>query len=639
MAARDSKGRFLPSDGGGASTAADDVAGLGESLGIAGTAADTLNDQLGSLGGNSAGDSLSAKFEGLGSVSKGLSSIFESAGKGLDHLGEKGILSAEQIGAANDGLAKATEMLGPYAEAADVVVAAIGAIVSKLWELGKAAVAATQEKDALRATFDVFTGGAGDDLLAGLEELSSGLPFTADKLNALAKSMLSAVGSGEELKTALRAVAAATAIMGESGGAAAEGLIKRFAMMAESGQKVSLDRRILTQLASAGISVQALAKALGVAPDQLGKMKIAAGDLSAAMQTALIQNGSKALAVMGDTWKSISAKLSEGWDDAFEDLGALVGPFMAQLRSLASEFFAGSTAGGEFKDVIKGVLTPAFEVATRSIRAMHIAYLNVLIAFLRAKIFLAPLIDALSSIGVSGGIVNVVMYLIAGTAIALAFVFGVLALAVFLVALPFIIAAVAIYGLVKAIQYIYGLISGAAGNFGNLSTAAAEGGASFVQSVIGMVTGAGAALLSLPLAAAEAAANFVGGLVSGIASGAGAVADAVKSLAAGALASFTSFFGIASPSKVMREHGKTNIAEEGLAEGIDQGAGEVDRAMADMTDGPKGKGGKGKGSPTRIVRIEEINFYGSAADFPSFREQADAWLEELDAEGPEAWPS
>ena len=624
--------------------AAEDFAELVDSMGLAGTAADNLAGVLSRLVAST--EAAAAAERALAAETTAAAKAADSAAMAQKKSGEGAAETSKwfsDLAATGDVSAESLEGVRQMAEAATesfaIGAAIVTAYAAALWSLGSAAVALTQEKDALRATFDVFTGGGGDALLGTLEDIAATLPFTGDKLNAWAKSLLAAGISGEALETSLRAVAAATAIMGEGGGAAAEGLIKRFAMMAEAGQKVRLDRRILTQLAAAGVSVQALSKALGMTPEQIGKTEIAADKLGAAMQNALIQNGTKALAIMGDSWGSISAKLSEGWDDAFEDLGDIVGPFMAQLRSLASEFFAGSTAGGVFKDVIKAVLVPAFEVGTRAIRALHIAYLTVLIAFLQAKIYLAPLTDALGQLGATSKIVTVAMYLLAGVAVILAVVLGVLALAVFLVILPFLMVALVIYGVVSAIQYLYGVLSGAADNFDNLSNAASDGASGVLGAIGGMIMGAIGYLASLPLAAAQASADFVAGLVSGISSGAGAVADAVKSLAAGALSSFTSFFGIKSPSTVMRKHGKVNIAEEGLAAGIDEGADAVDAAMADMTAPPKGKGRRTRGDALAARGPTTINFYGPASDFPSFRDQANAWLEEEAASGPEPEPS
>jgi hypothetical protein len=102
------------------------------------------------------------------------------------------------------------------------------------------------------------------------------------------------------------------------------------------------------------------------------------------------------------------------------------------------------------------------------------------------------------------------------------------------------------------------------------------------------------ALSGLTDGAGSAASNFIAGLVGGIQAGIGSVIAAVSGLASGALAAFTGALGIKSPSTIMLEHGKDNIAGA-AATGIDKGAPKVDKAMAGLGGGPKGKGG-GKGA-------------------------------------------
>ncbi len=517
----------------------------------------------------------------------------------FENLTASGDKSAEMMGALR-------EQFEGVAQAAAIGIAILIAYAAALYSLASAAVKLTQEKDALRATFDVLTGGGGDALLSDLEELSTQLPFTADKLNAWGKSLLAAGIKGDALKESIKAIAAATAIMGESGGQAAMGLIKRFAMMAETGQKVTLDRRILAQMAEAGISAQALAKALGVPADKLGKMSINAKDLGDAMQKALIAGGAKPLALLGQTWDSISAKLKEGFEDAFEDLGDLVGPFMSELQSLASEFYAGGVAGGSFKDVIKGVLTPAFEIATRTVRAMHIAFLHLQIAFLKAKIAVHPLSKALGDVGISGGIVNVAMYLIAGTAIVLAVVFGALALAVFLVALPFIVLAAAIYGVYRAGAYIVGIVGGMIANFSNLKAAAIDAGT-------GIITGLGNALSS----------------------GAAWVISLAAAVATGIIGAIVGPLAIHSPSRVMMRIG--GHVTEGLALGIDDGAPDVQASAAGAAgaavSGAAGAAGKAGASPGGKVEIKveagAIVIQGAGGNILDLTEEALARLLEM----------
>lgn len=526
----------------------------------------------------------------------------------LDELAQKEKTAADEANAMGSNFSEATDQLGPYLDVIGQIVEGWKKIGRAVVEAMKLAVQLTQEKNALEETFNVFTNGMGGQLLDELEDLAAELPFTADKLNAWAKSLLAAGITGDQLKTSIKAIAAATAIMGESGGAAAEGLIKRFGMAAEAGQKISLDRRILTQLASAGVSVAALAKQLGVAPEKLGEMKIGAKELGDAMQKALIAQGAGPLAALGNTWASISAKISEGFDDAFEDLDDLVGPFMAELKSLASEFFAGSVASQGFAGAVKGVLTPAFQFATGAVRWLHLAFLEIEIAVLKVRIALKPVTSALGEIGISSGLVSYALFAMKYILIGIAIIFGVLALAVAAVALPFVIAALAIYGIGKAISYVIGLIGGAIDNFDNIAAAASQAGSD-------IITGLGNAL--------QSGAAWVIGIAAAVATGIiGAITGPLK---------------ISSPSRVMMTLGDYTM--QGLALGIEGGQGGVEAAaqgagMATVTGTQKGAadaGGGGQGGGRGIhLTLEEgavqINATGDPSEVRGMVEEAFAVL-------------
>lgn len=525
----------------------------------------------------------------------------------LDELAQKEKTAADEANAMGSNFSEATDQLGPYLDVIGQIVEGWKKIGRAVVEAMKLAVQLTQEKNALEETFNVFTNGMGGALLDELEDLAAELPFTADKLNAWAKSLLAAGITGDQLKTSIKAIAAATAIMGESGGAAAEGLIKRFAMAAEAGQKISLDRRILTQLASAGVSVAALAKQLGVAPEKLGEMKIGAKELGDAMQKALIAQGAGPLAALGNTWASISAKISEGFDDAFEDLDDLVGPFMAELKSLASEFFAGSVASQGFAGAVKGVLTPAFQFATGAVRWLHLAFLEVEIAVLKVRIALKPVTSALGEIGISSGVVSYALFAMKYILIGVAIIFGVLALAVAAVALPFVIAALAIYGIGKAISYVIGLIGGAIDNFDNIAAAASQAGS-----------------------------NIITGLGNALQSGSAWVIAIAAAVATGIIGAITGPLKISSPSRVMMKLGDYTM--QGLALGIEGGQGDVEAAaqgagMATVSGTQKGAadagGGQGGGRGIHLTLEEgavQINATGDPSEVRGMVEEAFAVL-------------
>lgn len=536
------------------------------------------------------------------------------AGKAPDQIRDRMAALQAQVKTGDDALLGFTTQLQGIAQEAAPAIAAVTALAAGVGALAHEAIGATQAKDAIRAMI-------GPDVLEAVERMSQRLPFTADQLSEMAKGLSIAGYSGALLEGRLEAVAASAAKMRDGGGAA-QYLFERLKGMADVGEKVELSDRFLRMVRAAGLSVDDVAKALGVTSDKLKTMSLDAGTFGDAIQRALIAKGAGALSVMGSSLDVIKGKILEGIGDSFDELGDLVHPFMEQVQSLASEIFKGSAGSQILAGKVHDLLAPAFEIGTRTVRAMHIAVLEVEIAYLKASIALRPLTSALEKIGISGGIVNVAMYLIAGTAITLAVVFGVLALAVTLCALPFIVAGVAIYLLVSAIQYVIGVIGGAIDHFDQLKA-----------TIINWVVDAVSSLLGLGTGAQQAASDFIQGLVDGITSGGDLVTSAVSALASAALSSFTGPLKIKSPSKVLYDHGKDDMAGA-VAGGVDDGADQVDDAMGSLVTVPKG--GKGKGRAGTGVYIESlvVNFTGSADDFPAFREQFDAYIEELRAEGP-----
>lgn len=525
-----------------------------------------------------------------------------------------------------------------YGEAINIVVSRIKAVVGVLASAVQMAIALTQEKDQLRATFDVFTDGMGDKLLNELEDLAAELPFTADKLNAWAKSLLAAGIKGDALKTSIKAIAAATAIMGESGGQAAQNLIKRFALMAETGQKVSLDRKILSQLAEAGVSVQALAKQLGVAPEKLSEMKLGAKELGEAMQKALIAQGAGPLAKLGMTWGSIAAKVKEGFEDAFEDLGDLVEPLMKEIQSLASEFFAGSVAANDWKAFIKAAFTDAFQAAARFVNWIHVGFLEAQIAVLKFRIAIRPITSTIDELVPKGMLAKGMLEALKVAFIAAAAAAVVVGVAMFIAMLPLMILVgvigLVIYGLYRLASAAYEQVAGMLA----WAQATAMAGDQVLDAIKSTVTGAAAALVGFPLAAAEAGLNFVLGLVQAITSGQGPVADAVRALASSAIAAIKGALGIASPSRVMMTMG--DYTTQGLVSGIAGGEGDVERAAqgagmaavsgvdAGLSQGGGGAAG-GKAAKGRTeIRVEAgaVVIHGAGGDIMALTEEALALL-------------
>lgn len=486
--------------------------------------------------------------------------------------------------------------LGPkgmaVAVALVVVTAAVSAVAAAIYGMASAAIRFSQEKDAMLATFDALAGGAevAADIADMIDAMALELPFTGDKLAGWAKSLLAAGISADQLEGKITAIASATALMGESGGAAAEALMKRFAMAAEAGQQVKLDRRVLSQLAAAGVSATSLAAALGVPAEKLSSMSIAADKLGNAMEKALVDKGAGALQAMSLTWKTITDRFHDAIGDLFEDLGPAVRPFMAEVAALFAEFNAGGAIMGTTKGVVTSVLTSLFSLATKVVHALHYGFLVVEIAAFKVAIAIAPIVLWLRAV-LSNAVV------LRGLAIALA-----------VLALPFVLLAVAIALAFAPLFILMAIFAAIAFAVGAVVTA--------VLWLLGVIYDFAASALSAlggwASGAISAAGDFISGLVSGIVSGGGAVIAAVGRLASSAVSSFKAALGISSPSKVMMRFG--GYTAEGFASGMDAGTvrvqasarrmsgeavGEI--AMGARGPGAAGRGGRGAGGAMQVT--------------------------------------
>lgn len=543
-----------------------------------------------------------------GKAAKGFDAIGDSAQGALDKLKPSGGI----IGKVTDALSG----LGPKGQAAAVVIGILVTVVTAaavaFWSLVKSAIAISQEKDALAETFGALSSGAksGIALVNELSDVAARLPFDEGKVLAWGKSLLAVGKDGAALEQSILAVASATALMGDQGGAAAEGLVKRFQLMADTGQKVKLDRRILTQLAEAGVSAKALAAELGVAPDALGKTAIAADQLGAAMERTLIEKGAGALQKMSLTWGSITGKLGDAWGDLFEDLGPAVEPLMTAIRDFFGEFSAGTTLQGAAKSALTDFFTTVFGWATKAMRAIHIGFLQAQIAGLKLYIALAPIIGILVAIFTNAMVLQGLKAIFYVIVAAIAVVVGSFLLVQATVA--------AVFGIVVAI------VVAAVGVISTVLTTIVDFIADFIAA---LVTGG-----------TEGAAEFLNGIIEGITSGAGKVWNSITDLAKGMQDAFTGFFQISSPSRLMKKHGRQLPA--GAAEGVDDGAIQLEKSMDNVWEMPKKKrGGAAREGGRKLAETITIIFKGRSDEFDDFRVQMESWLDQQEAAGPEPEPA
>lgn len=519
-----------------------------------------------------------AKMQGFADAAKGAKGATDGAGSAVDTLNDKMPQLDGNLGKAQQALSK----LGPAGAALAVVFTAIvvvaTAVIGTLYKLASAAIAISQEKDALANTFRALSTGAqsGLELVDAVSEVAAALPFAEGQTLSWAKSLMSVGIEGEVLKGRLLGVASAAALMGAEGGASAENLFKQLAAGGDAADALiktvqSGGKKAAVALSAMGIQSKDLAAALGKTPEQFSKMKLTADQLGDALQKALIQKGAKSLEAMSLTWSSITAKLSDAWEDMFEDLGGAVSPFMAEVKALFAEFSAGGTAQGLTKSLLVSFLTTLFSVATRVTHAIHLGFLQVEIAMLKVYIFLAPIINAFRALMGSTAFMN-----------GLATMLKVVGVALVLIGGPLFAITAAFWAFGTAVFAVVGMVISA------------------LAWCVGDAARAGGAIIT--------------GLGQGLLSGFSIIGDIMSALGRTALNAFKSVLGIHSPSAVMRLQGR--FTAEGAALGIDDGAADVEASAGAMAKGAADAGSstsspKGRDSNGNTYSIT-MHFYGSA---------------------------
>lgn len=537
-----------------------------------------------------------AKMQGFADAAKGAKGATDQAGAATDMLKDKMPQLDGNLGKVQQALAK----LGPVGVAVAavfaIVVTAATILIGTLLKLAETAISVSQEKDALAATFKALSTGteSGRELVDSLSEVAAKLPFAEGKTLAWGKALMSAGIEGKGLEVAVRAAAAATAIMGEEGGAALISMEKQLAAggaaadaliktVKEGGKKAAV------ALSAMGVTADDLAKALKVSPEHLKTMTLTAEQLSAALEEALITKGAKSLELMGLTWKSITDKMHDAWEDLFEDLGSAVTPFMTEIKSLFAEFSAGGTAQGLTKSLLTAFFTQLFAIATKVTHAIHLGFLEIEIALLKVYIFMAPLINAFRQFAASEA---------------------------FLTGLSVALKAIGI--LVLALLIPVAVITGGFIAFGTA-----------VMTVVGAVI---AALTWCVGDATRAGGEVINGFKIGLVNGASDIWNTMKMIASGAVSAFKSVLGIHSPSSVMRLQGQ--FTAQGAAMGIDDGAADVAAASGDMAQGAADAGSSrtvtAKGAGGNVYNIVQ-NFYGSAKSMAEEAEEAVRRVLENDA--------
>lgn len=485
-------------------------------------------------------------------------------------------------GAAAGALSK----LGPEGAAAGAALEGAAAIMSAtvgtMTTLMGVAIDVSQTLGIMTDRFAALAGGAAggkavQDMIGHLN-----LPFATAEVNTWAQSLLGAGVKGKQLEEDIKAVAAATALMGESGGAAALSLFKR---LGEGGPAAN---KLTHEIQTGGRRADKILKEMGLSVADLGGQaaiaKMNAEQLHDAIAKAMAKKGAGPLADMAMTFPAILQKAQEGLRSLFGGLGPAIKPFMVAVKALFGEFNKGSPTIKKLTPIVTAVFSTLFGWATKAANVIR------------------DVVKAFSGTGKPGMITTLVngFKAIFGNAMVLKGV-------------------VVIF---KLIAGVIGFVVAVVGALIAVAAVAAAGFSSMVGEIATMISGI-----------ADIGGQIVDGLTSGL--DPGAFIAKMADMASAGLASFKSILGIASPSKVMLEHGKDDIAGA-AATGVDQGGAKMDAAMSDLGAPPKG-GGNGGASKGRGKGGGDVyNFYytGPADEAESFFEKAQQWLQTLRDEAP-----
>lgn len=451
---------------------------------------------------------------------------------------------------------------------AALVTAAIAAVVA-LARFGLAAADAARSAGIFR---EAATGSAagGKALGAVVDQLAAKLATPREELEKLGLALARSGLTGSALASAFSSIATASAVMGDAAGSALQSIIdrarvsKRFLLSAFDLKGTGLALQDVGQALAKrlGISVQSAMAAL-----QSGQVKL--NDGLAAMDDAVQSKFGGLAAKQALGFGVQMEKLRENLTRLFADVN--IEPFLKGLKEITSLFDQNSATGKALKVLFESLLNPLFAGLGKLapffkgvFQGMVIITLMFAIGVLKAKNALNELFGGKALGGLitlENGLIagKIAMVLIGSAVAALTILLGILAVAMFLVALPFVVAGAVIvavvYGIVTAISFL-------------IDTATA------VYNAVTAIDFAGAA------------SNIVEGFVNGLIAGGGAIVEAAKNLALGALNTIKGVLGIASPSKEMMK--LAGFTTEGFQGGIEAGTDDVQDAMSTMVSIPTG---------------------------------------------------
>lgn len=543
--------------------------------------------------------------------------------QGLAQLGQQYQDLAGQQAQAGGGMAELSAGMeelaaGPIGMVVAAVVALVTVLAVATYKLMAFALASA---DAHRSTMLMLQGATGSAAGASaaadaIDRVASTSAIAKEQIVGMAQALAVAGISGKLLESTLKTMATVASVAGPEAASKLENIAKK----AKAAGNFEIKTKDLKGL---GISMEEVAKAMGMsvakmtAQMKLGKVSTEQG--MEAMNKALQARFGDAAAKQALGFGVQMMKLQENLAGLFKDVN--IEPFLKGLHEVLSVFDQTTPSGKALHLIITKVFSGLFAAVSMAAPYIKAFLLGMVAGMLLVYIYGKKVYDSISK-AFGGDTVSkadklkVAMYagvavagLLVGSLVALAVAFVVMGavalMAGLFMALPFILPLVAvgllIYGIYKLVDALSEI------QFPSLG---------------------------------DAAGNMIDGLVAGISGKIGDVVASMASLGLAAKDSLLSVLGIHSPSRVMMQAG--GFTAQGFAEGVDDGAGKAQSAMAKMAAPPDvaagSAGGKGKGSKG-AVSIGQIGpFYGmgDGADLiDRIEEVVNDVFARLDFSGPE----
>lgn len=475
----------------------------------------------------------------------------------------------------------AMKELGPELQA--VATAATGAIVvvaglaTSLGLVLHAVAGIAQEQRALEASLGALAAGAtsGKALADTFDRLSSVLPMTSREMGELSKTLLVAgVRDLPRIEQAMKAAAAANAVMGDTAGGAGKrmtDLIVTFNDAIKARQGIG-DLR--SALRGTGISIDEVAAKMGVSERALQAMAASGRNLGAignTIQDALIRKGIGPMREMGATWDVVSKKFHENVTNLFTGIADTPGfkSFMLSMLRIVDLFGESNAAGKTMKSGMTSAFDAVFGAAAKMTRAIHIGLLQAVVLALQFYISLKPTIRAVRDVWTAMKGAEQAKVIWIGFKAVVGHV------------------ATSLWSLVKPAMRFWGIV---------VSIGAAL--LWLVGISVGTVAKIKAGFSGIVSKAKGIGTDFVAGLWEGIKKAWKGMIEKIKGLTKLLPDVVKKALGIASPSKVMMEIG--GHTAEGMALGIERGQKRVESATEGLADsavsGAGGGGGKGRSS-------------------------------------------